>query len=168
MKINRLEAHDRLKHFKEDQSINIFKGAEDCLKINPLSLQLQDHSHYIYLFAHPRTDDDGVTKVMYWQPRLTKPKAQTNSYLFRAQSKTDIIETCWLIPPGQMWAQYVKGNVTESDVVLWSINEYKFNRENLQASEPDDLPNSRIKEIYKMIIPEKKTKLILPDFMLEI
>lgn len=35
MKIQRLEAHDRLLHFKKDQEANIFSGAEDCLKRNP-------------------------------------------------------------------------------------------------------------------------------------
>ena len=76
MKINRLEAHDRLLHFKNDQNSTIQQGAEDCLKKNPLSLALQDHSPYIYIFAHPRTADDGVNKRLLWQPRLTKPKAQ--------------------------------------------------------------------------------------------
>ena len=76
MKINRLETHDRLQHFVKDQSINIFQGADECLKKNTLSLALQEKSSYVYLFAHPRTADDGVTKIMYWQPRLTKPEAQ--------------------------------------------------------------------------------------------
>ena len=51
MKVNRLEAHDRLEHFKEDQSFNIFKGAEDCLKKNPDALIMQEHSPYVYIFA---------------------------------------------------------------------------------------------------------------------
>jgi len=46
MKINRLEAHDRLIHFKKDQEANIFQGLDDCLKKNPLSLALQARSIY--------------------------------------------------------------------------------------------------------------------------
>src|SRR5215470_6737494 len=88
MKLNRLETHDRLQHFVQDQSKNIWQGADDCMKRNPLSLALQDRSPYIYIFAHPRTADDGVTKRMLWQPRLTKPQAQSNSYLFRAKSNS--------------------------------------------------------------------------------
>ena len=99
MKVDRLETHDRLLHFKKDQALNIAQGAEDCLKRNPLSLAIQSRSPYVYLFAHPRTADDGFTKRMLWQPRLTRPKAQTNSYLFRAQSNSDVIEVCWLLPP---------------------------------------------------------------------
>lgn len=169
MKINRLETHDRLQHFKKDQSINIFQGAEDCLKKNKLSLALQDRSPYIYIFAHPRTADDGVTKVMYWQPRLTKPEAQTNSYLFRATSKTDLLEVCWLLPPREMWPQYQKGNVTEHDMVLWSINQYKENKKGLEKEEPDDISQERGCEIYKQVMIDlkyegKKTQIIKPDF----
>jgi len=151
MKINRLETHDRLEHLIADQSASIAQGANDCLKVNPLSLAMQDRSPYVYIFAHPRTSDDGLSKRMLWQPRLTKPKAQTNSYLFRAQSKTDILEICWLLPPSEMWDQYKTGNVTENQYVLWSINQFKNNRGSLEKSEPDDLPEEKIKSIYAEI-----------------
>lgn len=148
MKLNRLETHDRLLHFKKDQAINISKGVEDCLKRNPLSLALQDKSPYLYIFVHPRTADDGVTKKMYYQPRLTKPEAQTNSYLFRAKSKTDVLEVCWLLPPEEMWKQYKKGNVTEDESILWSINQFRSNKQDLEKKDPEDLPEERIKSIY--------------------
>jgi len=164
MKINRLETHDRLQHFKEDQSINIFSGAEDCLKKNPLSLSLQDKSPYVYMFAHPRTEEDGVTKCMYWQPRLTKPKAQTNSYLFRAQSKTDNIEVCWLIPPRELWEQYQKGNLLENEVILWSIDQFENTRKKIQSPEKDDLPDEMICKIYSSMRGEKSKKKILNQY----
>jgi len=155
MKLNRLETHDRLQHFVKDQSQNIFLGAEQCLKDNPLSLAIQEKSPYVYLFAHPRTADDGVTKVMYWDPRLSIPEAQTNSYLFRAISKTDTIEVIWLIPPREMWPQYDMGKVTESNEVAWSINQFKHNRKELEKPHPDDLPEERARLILKAIVDEK-------------
>lgn len=148
MKLNRLEAHDRLLHFKKDQGINIFKGAEECLKKNPYSLALQDNSPYIYLFAHPRTDDDGVTKRMFWQPRLTRPQPQTNSYLFRATSHTDLIEVCWLLPPSELWSQYETGKVTGDKTILWCISKFKNDRHELAKAHPEDMPDERIKQIY--------------------
>lgn len=157
MKLNRLETHDRLLHFKKDQEANVFQGAEDCLKRNPLSLALQEKSPYIYLFAHPRTAEDGVTKRMIWQPRLTKPEPQTNSYLFRAISKTDEIEVCWLLPPREMWNQYRQGNVTEHQTVLWSINEFETNRKVMGKAAHDDLTDEKIKLIYKKIVQNKET-----------
>lgn len=154
MKIERLETHDRLKHFKEDQSLNVFQGAEDCLKKNRLSLGLQQYSPYVYIFAHPRTADDGVTKRMLWQPRLTKPKAQTNSYLFRAISNTDQLEVCWLLPPREMWKQYEENMVTEHELVLWSINQFTTYRNILEQPNPEDLSDERCKHIYVTIAAE--------------
>lgn len=155
MKINRLETHDRLQHFVKDQAINIFQGAEDCLKRNPDSLAIQEKSPYIYLFAHPRTDEDGVTKRMIWQPRLSIPKAQTNSYLFRALSHSDIIEVIWLIPPREMWSQYDLGKVTENPDIAWSIHQFQHSRQELEKPHPEDMPEERGRLILKAIVDEK-------------
>lgn len=155
MKINRLETHDRLIHFKQDQSLNIAQGASDCLLKNPDSLILQDHSPYVYIFAHARTADDGINKRMIWQARLTRPQPQTNSFLFRAKSKTDILEICWLLPPIEMWDQYKAGNVTEHEWVRYSIHEYMNNREQMAKPLPDDLPNEKVREIYLLILDKE-------------
>lgn len=165
MKVNRLETHDRLLHLIKDQSSSIQQGADDCMKKNPLSLALQEKSPYIYIFAHPRTADDGVTKRMLWQPRLSRPKAQTNSYLFRAKSKTDLVEVCWMIPPFEMWDQYKKGNVTESDIVSWSINEYKNNKFGLEARDPDDLSDELSRKIYAEVIVSLQKELKKKKFI---
>lgn len=156
MKLNRLETHDRLKHFIKDQSINVFQGAEDCLKRNPDSLAIQEKSPYVYIFAHPRTSDCGNYKRMLWQARLSIPKAQTNSYLFRAISKTDLIEVVWLIPPREMWSQYDKGKVTESNETAWSIEMFKHQREELEKPHPDDMSQEKAWEILKSILREQK------------
>ncbi len=159
MKIERLEAHDRLLHLKQDQALNVAQGAEDCLKKNSLSLALQQHSPYIYVFAHPRTADDGVNKRMIWQPRLTKPKAQTNSYLFRAVSNTDQMEICWLLPPNETWSQYKKGNVTEHELVLWSIEMFTNNKKALEEIPKEDLSEQQIKNIYLIVANEMDQEL---------
>jgi hypothetical protein len=166
MKVHKLEAHDRLQHMKKDQSFNIFQGAEDCLKKNKLSLSLQEKSSYIYMFAHPRTMDDGVTKAMYWQPRLSKPTPQDNSYLFRVKSKTDEIEVCWLIPPRDMWPEYAPGQMHHTQEIWWSIQQYRNNREKLGEKDPDDMPEQQGKNILRQIFNEHdqqqhKKKLIL-------
>lgn len=154
MKINRLETHDRLEHFINDQSQNIWQGADDCLKRNPDSLKLQEKSHYIYIFAHPRTMDDGVNKRLLWQPRLVKPKAQENSYLFRAQSNSDVIEICWLLPAKELWGQYDKGKVCESNWAAWSINQFNNNRAELEKPFEDDWTDEQAMNIFKGILKE--------------
>lgn len=163
MKLNRLETHDRLQQFHKEQSLNIFQGADDCMKRNNLSLALQDRCPYVYLFAHPRTSDDGVTKRMIWQPRLTKPSPQTNSYLFRGTSHTDIIEVCWLLPPREMWSQYKRGLVTENELVLWSITQFTTKRDDLAAPHPDDLPDEQIRNIYLAVAKEQDETMSLFD-----
>jgi hypothetical protein len=160
MKIHTFDAHDRLLHLKKDQSLNIFQGAEDCLKKNKDSLSMQEHFPYIYLFAHPRTADDGVTKRMIWQPRLTKPNAQTNSYLFRALSKSDIIEVVWLIPPREMWGQYKRGKMFESEDILASIYNFEHNRQELEKPHPDDYSEDRIKKILEGILTTDKFRMV--------
>lgn len=159
MKIDRLEAHDRLKYLIEDQSLNVFRGAEDCLKRNPLSIAIQDKCPYVYIFAHPRTTDDGRNKRMLWQPRMSIPQPQTNSYLFRALSKSDIIEVIWLIPPREVWSQYQKGNVTENDIVEYSINRFVLRRDELEKPHPDDLPEKKCAQIMQEIIREHSKNL---------
>lgn len=168
-KLDTLETHDRLNHVIKEQSVNIFHGAEECLKSNAMSLIFQDHSHYIYIFAHPRTSDDGVNKRMLWQPRLTRPDPQTNSYLFRAKSKSDEIEVCWIIPPRELWPEYQEGKVTESEIVCWSIDMFVNHRNKLKENHPEDLSDGEIKYIYKQVdihFTNKKLgkKLILPDY----
>lgn len=161
MKIDRKETHDRLLHFKKDQALNINQGCEDCLKKNDLSLALQESSPYIYIFAHPRTADNGWQKRMIWQPRLSRPRPQTNSYLFRAISKTDIIEICWLLPPRETWKEYEKGKVNENEFVIWSIDQFINNRKQLAASLPDDLPDEIGSRIYHRVISEHRQKLMM-------
>lgn len=158
MKINTLDAHDRLLHFKKDQSANLFQGVEDCLKRNPDCLSMQEYFPYVYIFAHPRTHEDGVTKRMVWQPRLSKPAAQENSYLFRALSKTDLIEIIWLLPPREMWKQYEKGKVTASEDVLVSIKNYLHRREELEKPHKDDYSEETILSILKSIHRSQKVK----------
>lgn len=151
MKLNRLETHDRLEHFQKDQSLNIFQGADDCLHKNKDAVSMQEYFPYIYIFAHPRTADDGVTKRMLWQPRLTKPKAQENSYLFRAISKTDIVEVVWLIPPKEMWPQYEKGKMFESEDVMISIINFLNYRDELEKPHKDDWSEEKIQIQLKKI-----------------
>jgi hypothetical protein len=117
----------------------------------------QDRSPYVYIFAHPRTAEDGVNKRMLWQPRLLKPEAQINSYLFRAQSHTDIIEVCWLIPPPETWQQYKTGNVTEHETVTWSIQQFLSNKKTLETKHGDDLSEEKAKFILQELIGFKRS-----------
>lgn len=173
MKLNLFETHDRYKHFTK-QSFDIAECCQDIINKRPFG------EHPFYIFAHARTiglDEkleefnkdlrksvidpiyvrkytslDQVPELkIIWQPRLTKPKSQTNSMLFKAYPGTDIVKTIWIIPKRELWAQYKKGNITENKTVIESINNFENHREQLDAKEDDDLEDWRIDQIYTEI-----------------
>ena len=141
MKLNLFETHDRYEHFTK-QSFDIAECCQDLINKRPFG------DYPFYIFAHARTSDDGVTKRLIWQPRLTKPKAQTNSMLFKAYPGTDIIKVIWIIPARELWGQYKKGNVTQNKTVSESIFNFQNKRELLESKEEDDLSDEKIAAIY--------------------
>jgi hypothetical protein len=149
MKINLLDAHDRLQTFQK-QSLNISECCQDLINQRPFG------DVPFYIFAHARTDDDGVTKRLIWQPRLTKPKAQTNSMLFKAYPGKDIIKIIWMIPAREMWGQYQKGLLTESKMIAESIHDFQNDRHKIETPEPDDLSDAEIDNIYQLLSLEAR------------
>lgn len=145
MKLDLHETHDRYESFTKKNDFDISECCQDLINKRPFG------HHAFYIFAHPRTDDDGVTKRLIWQPRLTKPKAETNSMLFKAYPMTDLIKTIWIIPDQLMWPQYETGKVTENKTVLESIRNFQNHRELLERPEEDDLSDEQIKAVYDSI-----------------
>lgn len=144
MKVNYLETHDRLSHFTK-QSFDIAECCQDLINQRPFG------NYPFYIFAHARTDDDGVTKRLIWQPRLTKPSAQTNSMLFKAYPTTDLVKVIWMIPDRALWDQFKKGQMMENDLILESIYNFENKRAMLEVPEEDDLTEERIDQVYRDI-----------------
>jgi hypothetical protein len=144
MKVDILDAYDRYKHFTR-QGFDIAECCQNLIDQRPFG------EHPFYIFAHARTDDDGVTKRLIWQPRLTKPKAQTNSMLFKAYPGTDHIKVIWMIPARELWASFQKDKLTENKTVLESIDNFLHHRKKLEAKEDDDLSDDKIEAIYRNI-----------------
>jgi hypothetical protein len=151
MKVNILEAHDRYQEFT-NKSFDIGECCQDLINQRPFG------NHPFYIFAHARTDEDGYTKRLIWQPRLTRPKTQTNSMLFKAYPGSDNIRICWMLPARELWNQYKKGNVTEHDTTSWSIEQFENNRAVLEAKEDDDLNDDQIDAIYRELSVDAKRK----------
>lgn len=149
MKIDRLETHDRLEQFQK-QSLDISECCKDLIDKRPFG------NTPFYIFAHARTDEDGVTKRLIWQPRLTKPKAQTNSMLFKGYPGSDTVKVYWMIPDRHMWEQYGQGKIAESQVVVQSIHAFENDRERLEAPDEDDLSDEAIDQIYKSLGQQAK------------
>lgn len=173
MKVNVLDAHDRLQHFTK-QSFDIGKSCQNLIDQRPFG------DHPFYIFAHTRTlgldekqsllmEDlslslqnlayvrkyktlaDVPEKRLIWQPRLTKPKAQSNSMLFKGYPGTDLIKTIWILPAPELWEQYEKGKLTQNETISESIYRYKNNRKAMEEKEEDDLDDASIDAIYRQI-----------------
>jgi hypothetical protein len=168
MKLNRLETHDRYQHFTK-QSFSISECCQDLIDKRPF-----DH-HPFYIFAHARTigmDEkmklfmSGVYKSMeevpektlIWQPRLTKPKAQTNSMLFKAYPGTDVIKVIWMLPPEELWSNYTAGQMIENKTICESIHDFQYNKKKLEQKEDDDLSEEAIDKIYHKLCLDGLTK----------
>lgn len=149
MEIDRLETHDRYEHFTK-QSFDIGECCQNLINQRPFG------HHPFYIFAHARTDDDGFTKRLIWQPRLTKPKAQTNSMLFKAYPGHDTIKIIWMIPERELWTQYEKGKITASETVMTSIQNFQHNREVLERKEDDDLTDEQIDGVYRNLASQAR------------
>lgn len=149
MKVERLETHDRYEHFTK-QDFDIGACCQDLIDKKPFG------NHTFYIFAHARTDDDGVTKRLIWQPRLTKPKAQTNSMLFRVVPGSDNVKIIWMIPDRMLWSQYQKGLICHNQTIAESIYDFQFNRKNLEKPEDDELSDEEIDSVYRELSQQAK------------
>jgi hypothetical protein len=173
MKIDRLETHDRLVHLSK-QTFDIGKNCQNLIDQRPFG------NHSFYIFAHKRqialderlgiyNEDlrNSIVDISYirqymsmetvptdriiWQPRLTKPKAQTNSMLFKGYPGTDNVKVIWIIPDRCLWEQFEKGKMTESRTIWESIQAFTNHPERLEAKEDDDYSDEAIDKIYKEI-----------------
>lgn len=166
MKINRLETHDRLLHFNK-QKDDIGMCCQNIINQRPFG------DRPFYIFAHKReigmdekfslfssgqfaTIEEIPSARIIWQPRLTKPKAQTNSMLFKGYPGSDMVKILWIIPAPELWDQYKKGNMTESPIVAESIDKFQNDRASLEAPEADDASEAEINSLYKEISWEAK------------
>lgn len=144
MKVNLLDASDRYQHFIK-QDFDISACCQDLIDKRPFG------NVPFYIFAHARTDDDGIKKRLIWQPRLTKPSAQSNSMLFKAYPGTDIVKILWILPPHEQWSQFKRGNLVENELVINSIHAYQKDKTRLEAPESDDLSDAQVAHIYEQI-----------------
>lgn len=176
MKLNTLETHDRLLFFQK-QSDEITKGCLDCINSRP-----QEFRKYpFYIYAHKRElgiDDridrfdkdlqesivnplynrkynlliDVPTHRLIWMPRLSKPKFEPNSMLFKCYPEQDfLLKIYWILPQIELWEQFDKGKMTASKDVSESIYNYRNNKDRMEQKDEDDLPDEKVNAIYNEI-----------------
>ena len=146
MKINPLECHDRLLEFKSDWEL-ISQGVQDCINNVPEEIKSpfyvfghsrqigMDERFNIFMQGYYRRMDEVPSERIIWMPRIYKPSAVPNSYLFRARKGTDIVETIWLLPKPELWDEYQPGKMMYNEDIWNSIQNYKQKRAELDATD---------------------------------
>jgi hypothetical protein len=71
--------------------------------------------------------------------------------LFKGYPGTDSVKVIWIIPERELWDQYRKGKLTESQIVVESIDLFENDRGLLEAPEADDASDAAIDDAYKNI-----------------
>jgi hypothetical protein len=173
MKLDRLETHDRYQYLMS-QDFDIGKMCEKITNDRPFG------NHPFYLYVHKRqiglderwdlffnqarygvvyTHFEQVpSERLIWQPRLTKPVADTNTMLFKVRPGTDEIRVIWMLPPREMWKQYQSDKMTANESVLISIDNFLNHKKELESREPDDFTEEQIRRIYGEILDEIRYK----------
>ncbi|MDE3022080.1 MAG: hypothetical protein KGI54_09480 [Pseudomonadota bacterium] len=174
LKVDRLETHDRYLEFMKPTK-EIGQHVQMIIESEPFG------NRPFYMFGHPRTLDltdrwklfcngkysnfaDVPTHKIMWQARLLKPKAETNSWLFRCYPRSDRLDLVWNIPKPETWDQFDLGKMTEDDTTLVSIYNYIHCKELLDEPHPDDPSDAEAREIYRQIamnLPKRQPRKII-------
>lgn len=158
MKLNRLETHDRLQYFI-NQQFQMGDCAQDLVNQRPFG------NHPFYILCHPRTHDDGVNKRYIWSPWIWKSRAQTNAMLLKAYPDSDMIKIMWILPPREMWDSFKNGTMFENELIIHSINAFESDRQSLEDPEPDDPTPERAQMIAFDHQPQLFKRESLPEYL---
>lgn len=165
IQVNRLDTHDRLLDFKQKNVDSIAERISKMISERPF----EDNPFYIY--AHKRTVDvheqliymqsgqfninNLPTHRIVWQPRLQKPKAQTNSMLFKVDpAYPDQVKVIWMLPDRDQWEAHKKGQMFQDPTTAESIHSFENDRASIEHPEPDDPTDERAQMIYKRLYPQ--------------
>ena len=156
MKVNRLETHDRLLHFKQQQD-TIAQGVQDCIRHVS-----DEYNGPFYVYGHARTvgldeklgllmiGQSPVEGRLIWMPVVTKPKAEPNTYLFLCHKGTDVIEIIWMLPKIELWQQYAPGNMCHNPDIWTSIQNYTKYKDELEKPDPNGPSENDIRAFRKI------------------
>ncbi len=153
-KLNLFDIHDKHEYLTKKSSFGISEIVQNIINSRPFG------DHAFYIFAHPRTADNGFQKNLIWQPRLSKPSCETNSMLFKVKPGLDEVKIIWMVPEAHLWPEYEKGKVCASSIIAESIEMFKKNRKALEQPEPDDLTDHQMMAVYKEMLESKTDQFV--------
>jgi hypothetical protein len=150
--ISKTHALDNIQFFKENSE----KDYVDCIQGLIQSKPFGDLKFYIHSFVK-RVDDISGLKKMYHHPRLTKPDPTPGATLMRVDpNQPEVATIMWTLPNQENFEMYRYGKMFSDPFVHECVQKFLNNRESMSKAEPDDLPDHKIKEIYKDILLESR------------
>ncbi len=165
MKVNRLEAHDRLLFYQKQQQ-DMSDAIMECIKNVPEGIRSP-----FYVYGHSRSVayDEKVSILtlghefapdsrLIWMPVITKPKSTPNTYLFLANRQNDIVQIIWMLPKRELWEQYAPGQMFHNENIWTSIQNFLHHRGDLDAPDKDGPTEKQQEEWFKIIGYEAQKK----------
>jgi hypothetical protein len=157
MKLNRSETHDRLLQYQKQQQ-SIGDAVFECIRNVPEGIK---SPFYVYGHSRSVSYDEKVSILLdgygeapdarlIWTPRISKPKASPNTYLFLCNKNTDVIQIIWMIPKREIWNEYKPGQMTHNENVWVSIQNFIHFRDEMNAPDKEGPKESDMIEWRKV------------------
>ncbi len=145
---------DNTEFWKENSEENYVKCIQDLIKSKPFG----DHKFYIFSFVK-RIDDQTGKKIMYHQPRLTRPDPVPGTSLMKVNPNDIGTATIiWTLPNQENFGLYQFGKAFQDQFVYECVQKFLNNRGDMIKPDPDDLNDNQIREIYRDLKQKSKAK----------
>lgn len=146
-----------------NDNIQFFKGnfeKEYCETIQNIiqSRPFGKYKFYIFQFVK-RVDDTTGVKRMIHQPRLTKPEPLPGTTLLRCDpDRPEDVTIIWTLPNQENFGLYKHGKFFSDPFVAECVEKYLKRPGELMKEEEGDLDDDKIREIYREISANAKSK----------
>lgn len=151
--ISKAHALDNVAFFKENSEKGYSEMVQKIIDSKPFG----NVKFYIFQFVK-RVDDASGVKVMHHQPRLTKPEPLPGTTLLRCDPENPgQVTILWTLPNRENFNMYKQGRMFSDPFVYECVKKFLENPQSLIEDEPDDLPEEKIRDIYRGIKESKKS-----------
>jgi hypothetical protein len=145
---------DNVQFFKENSERGYCESVQKIIESKPFG----NHKFYIFQFVKRVNDEMGI-KMMYHQPRLTKPEPLPGTTLLHCDpNDPGAVKILWTLPNQENFGLYKHGKMFSDPFVYECVQQYLKNPAEMMKAEPGDLSDEKIREIYRDIKSRLKPK----------
>lgn len=152
--LKNVKIKDNTEFWKQNSERNYVECVQNLIASKPFG----DRKFYIFSFVK-RIDDESGKKVMYHQPRLTRPEPLPGTTLMKVDPKhPEEAIIVWTLPNQENFGLYKHGKMFADQFVSECIDKFLKNPNSLIQPDPDDLNDEQIRQVYKELKYEIKSK----------